>query len=240
MVGRACEGPVPPANLLGDFGGGLLLAFGIISAVLHAKVTGVGQVVDSSIVDGTASFLAMHLGFLQTGLMDDERGANSYDGGAHYYDAYETRDGRYMAAGSAEPDFYAAFLKGTGLDPEKYADQQNRERWPEWKKEVAAVFKTKTRAEWCAVFDGADACVTPVYSPLEAPEAPDNQERSTFVTVDGVVQPGSVPRFSATPGAVRRIGIPARTATRRWTSGASPRPRCRRQGSRGCSFDTGR
>jgi len=233
MVGRAGEGPVPPANLLGDFGGGLLLALGIVSAVLHAKVTGVGQVVDGNIVDGTASFLAMHLGFLQTGLTSDERGTNSYDGGAHYYDAYETKDGRYMAAGSAEPGFYAAFLKGTGLDPEKYADQPNGERWPEWKTGVAAVFKTKTQAEWCAIFDGVDACVTPVYSPLEAPEAPHNKERGTFVTVNGVLQPGAVPRFSATPGAVRGIGIPGEggdEALDEWGIGAAAVQTAREQG----------
>lgn len=203
-IGRAGERPVPPLNLVGDFGGGgMLLAFGIAAALVEAARSGRGQVVDAAMVDGAASLMTMTYAFHQFGLWSERRGSNVLDTGAHYYEVYETADGKWFAVGAIEPKFYAALLDGLGLDADELPDQQDREQWPAMKERFAAIFRTKTRDEWTAVFDGTDACAAPVLSPLEAPHHPHIRARGTFVEVAGVVQPAPAPRFSRTPGEIR-------------------------------------
>ena len=203
-LGRADSAPVPPLNLVGDFGGGgMLLAFGMVAALLEAARSGEGQVVDAAMVDGAASLMTMIHAFHRHGLWNDERGANMLDTGAPFYEVYETADGQWMAVGGIEAQFYAELIRGLGLegDPSLPA-QMARDDWPAVKARFAEVFKTKTRDEWSAVFDGTDACVAPVLSPWEAPEHPHNVARSTFVAVEGAVQPAPAPRFSRTPSAI--------------------------------------
>ena len=203
-LGRADSAPVPPLNLIGDFGGGgMLLAFGMVAALLEAARSGEGQVVDAAMVDGAASLMTMIHAFHRHGLWNDERGANMLDTGAPFYEVYETADGQWMAVGGIEAQFYAELIRGLGLegDPSLPA-QMARDDWPAVKARFAEVFKTKTRDEWSAVFDGTDACVVPVLSPWEAPEHPHNVARSTFVEVEGAVQPAPAPRFSRTPSAI--------------------------------------
>jgi alpha-methylacyl-CoA racemase len=205
-MGRADSAPVPPLNLVGDFGGGgMLLAFGMVSALLEAARSGQGQVVDAAMVDGAAILMTMIHSFHASGIWNDERGANMLDTGAPFYEVYETADHRYLALGGIEPQFYAELLEGLGLagDP-LFAAQNDRANWPAMKAGVAAVIATRTRDEWTAIFDGTDACVAPVLSPWEAPSHPHNQARSTFVEVDGAVQPAPAPRFSRTPSSISR------------------------------------
>ena len=209
-MGRADSAPVPPLNLVGDFGGGgMLLAFGMVAALLEAARSGEGQVVDAAMVDGAASLMTMIHAFHLGGMWNEQRGANMLDTGAPFYEVYETADGKWMAVGGIEAQFYAALLEGLGLagDP-SLPPQQSREDWPAMKERFAAVFKTKTRDEWTAVFDGTDACVAPVLSPWEAHRHPHNVARSTFIEVDGAVQPAPAPRFSRTPSAVSRPPSP--------------------------------
>ncbi len=205
-VGRSGERPVPPLNLVGDFGGGgMLMAFGICAALLEAGRSGRGQVVDAAMVDGAASLMTMTYAFIGAGLWQVERGANLLDTGAPFYEVYEAADGGHVAVGAIEPQFYAELLRVLGLDREPgLPAQMDRSRWPEMKERLAAVFRTRTRDEWAAAFEGTDACVAPVLSPAEAPSHPHNVARATFVEVDGVVQPGPVPRFGRTPAAVQR------------------------------------
>ena len=201
-VGRAGERPVPPLNLVGDFGGGsLFLALGVVAALVHARVTGEGQVVDAAMVDGSASLLSMTHSFLNAGYWNEERGANILDTGAPFYEVYETADDKFVAVGSIEPKFYTELLGGLGLDPSTLPTQMDRERWPEMKERFAAVFRTKTRDEWTNVFANTDACVTPVLSPREAAQHPYNVERRVYET-EGAVQPNPAPRFSKTPSAI--------------------------------------
>ena len=209
-MGRADSAPVPPLNLVGDFGGGgMLLAFGMVAALLEAARSGEGQVVDAAMVDGAASLMTMIHAFHLGGMWNERRGANMLDTGAPFYEVYETSDGQWMAAGGIERQFYAALLEGLGLaGDESLPDQQSREDWPAMKERFAAIFKTKTRDEWTAVFDGTDACVAPVLSPWEAHEHPHNVARSTFIEVDGAVQPAPAPRFSRTPSAVSKPPSP--------------------------------
>lgn len=208
-VGRAGERPVPPLNLVGDFGGGaLFLAMGLLAGVLNARTTGVGQVVDASMVDGSASLLTMTHSFLNAGFWREERGANILDSGAHFYEVYETRDHRYVAVGAIERKFYDALVRGLGLRLEGLPEQMDRSRWPEMKERLAAVFATKTRDEWTAIFEDVDACVTPVLSPREAAEHPYNTERDVFEPGE-VIQPRPAPRFSRTPSS---IGLAPQTA----------------------------
>jgi len=205
-MGRADSAPVPPLNLVGDFGGGgMLLAFGMVSALLEAARSGQGQVVDAAMVDGAAILMTMIHAFHASGIWNDERGANMLDTGAPFYEVYETADAQYLALGGIEPQFYAELLEGLGLagDP-LFAAQNDRANWPAMKDRVAAVVATRTRDEWVAVFDGTDACVAPVLSPWEAHLDPHNRARSTFVEVDGVVQPAPAPRFSRTPSSINR------------------------------------
>lgn len=204
-LGRAGERPVPPLNLVGDFGGGgMLLAYGMVCALLAAGRTGEGQVVDAAMVDGAAALMTMVYTLRQAGAWQDERGTNLLDTGAHFYEVYETSDGRYVAVGAIEPQFYAALLAGLGLEGEELPEQMDRSHWPEMKVRLARIFATRTRDEWEKVFAGTDACVAPVLGVAEAPEHPHNVERGTFVEVGGVVQPGPAPRFSGTPSTVRR------------------------------------
>jgi len=204
-MGRHDTGPVPPLNLVGDMGGGgMYLAYGIVCALLSAQRTGVGQVVDAAMVDGAASLMAFFYGMLHTGFSTPNRGENMLDTGAHFYDVYECSDGEYITLGSIEPQFYAEMVEKLGLDPEDFADQHDRSRWPELKEKVAAVVATRTRDEWDAVLEGTDVCYAPVLAVSEAVEHPHNVARGTFVDIGGIVQPGPAPRLSATPGEIRR------------------------------------
>jgi len=203
--GRPGETPVPPINMVGDFGGGgMLLAFGVVCGLLEAKGSGQGQVVDASMVDGSATLMAMIHGMHAMGLWNLEKGTNIIDGGAHFYDAYETADGKYISIGSIEPQFYAELLRLTGLEGEDLPHQMDREQWPALKERVTGIFKQKTRDEWCELMEGTDVCFAPVLTLEEAPSHPHNIARGTFVEVAGVVQPAPSPRFSRTPGEISR------------------------------------
>lgn len=219
-IGRAGERPVLPLNLVGDFGGGsLYLVFGVLAAVLSARETGEGQVVDVAMVDGAASLLAMTHAFMNMGLWTEERGVNFIDSGAHFYEVYETSDHRYVAVGAIEEKFYAELLAGLGLSDEVLPAQMDRTQWPAMKERFAAIFAERSRDEWTAVFENTDACVTPVLSPREAAHHPYNVERRVFST-DGDVQPQPMPRFSATPGEIGSppgaAGSGTRDGLRRW------------------------
>ncbi|NEB93034.1 CaiB/BaiF CoA transferase family protein [Streptomyces bauhiniae] len=203
MIGRPGEPPALPANLLGDYAGGsLYLVVGVLAALHHATGTGTGQVVDAAIVDGTAHLSAMIHGMLAAGAWQDRRAANLLDGGCPYYGTYETADGKYMAVGALEPRFYAEFLRLLDLDGLAGA-HHDPARCPELRERVAARFKSGTRDEWTARFEGTDACVAPVLSLREAPHHPHLAARATFTEHDGLVQPAPAPRFSATPTRVR-------------------------------------
>ena len=204
-MGRSGDVPVPPLNLVGDFGGGgMMLAFGITAALLSARATGVGQVVDAAMTDGSASLMSMTYSFMAAGLWVEERGSNMLDTGAHFYEVYETSDGGYMAVGAIERKFYATLLEGLGLELGDFPDQMDRNSWPAMKERFAAIFKTKTRAEWTEIFEDVDACTTPVLAPSEAPAHRHNEARETFVEVEGVLQPAPAPRFSVTPGEISK------------------------------------
>jgi alpha-methylacyl-CoA racemase len=201
--GRQGGAPVPPLNLVGDFGGGgMLLGFGIACALLHARNTGQGQVVDAAMVEGASLLAAMFSGFLAAGRWSEERGANLLDTGAPWYDCYETQDGKYVAIGAIEAKFFeelVARLRLSALPP-----QHERARWPEMRAAFARAFKSKTRDEWVKVFEGSDACFAPVLSFSEAKRHPHNVARRGYVSVANVEQPAPAPRFSATPAGVRR------------------------------------
>jgi alpha-methylacyl-CoA racemase len=204
-IGRAGERPMPPLNLVGDFGGGgMLLAFGMVAAILSARQTGQGQVIDAAMTDGAAALMTMTYTLRSAGIWRDERGTNMLDTGAHFYEVYETSDGGYLGVGAIEPQFYAALLEGLGLTGTELPDQMDRDQWPAMKERFAALFAGRTRAEWEAVFEGSDACVAPVLSIPEATVHPHNVHRGTFTEVAGVVQPAPAPRFQGTPGAIRR------------------------------------
>ncbi|GGB53605.1 alpha-methylacyl-CoA racemase [Tistrella bauzanensis] len=195
----AADKPVPPLNLVGDFGGGALyLAFGLVSALLETRRSGQGQVVDATMIDGAASLMTMMYGMAAAGGWEDRREANLVDGGAHFYDTYETADGLHVSIGSIEPQFYAELVRLAGLDPETFAPQNDKAQWPALKVKLAEVIRTRTRDEWCAIMEGTDVCFAPVLSMFEAPEHPHNRARGTFIEIDGVVQPGPAPRFSRT------------------------------------------
>jgi alpha-methylacyl-CoA racemase len=198
-LGRAGGPPQFPANLLGDFGGGgMVMAYGICAALVERATSGQGQVVDTAIVDGVASLLAMPLMMLAQGQWRDERGVNLLDGGVPWYDVYETADGQWVAVGALEPRFYAALIDGLGLtDPPDRADPRN---WPKLRELLAARFKDRTREEWTATFAGTEACVEPVLSLAEAAADEHLTARQTYVTRDGFIQPAPAPRFSRTPG----------------------------------------
>jgi alpha-methylacyl-CoA racemase len=203
MIGRAGESPVPPLNLIGDFGGGgMLLAFGVVCALLETSRSGRGQVIDAAMVDGAALLAAMIHGLRAAGMWG-ERGTNLLDTGAWYYEVYETADGGHISFGSIEPQFVAEMLRITGLADDidgrgPLPLQNDQSSWPSMKERVAALVKSKTRQEWCELLEGSDACFAPVLSAEEAPSYPHNEQRGTFVDVAGVLQPAPAPRFSRT------------------------------------------
>ena len=207
-IGRAGEKPVPPLNLVGDYGGGgMLLAFGVLAALVERSQSGKGQVVDAAMVDGAAVLMALFHGMRAAGFWLDERGTNLLDTGAHFYDVYETADGKHVSLGSIEPQFYAELLRLTGLEDESLPAQTDRARWPEMKERLAKVIKAKTRDEWNEIMEGSEVCFAPVLSMAEAPEHRHNKARGTFIELEGVVQPAPAPRFSRTPPEV--AGPPA-------------------------------
>lgn len=205
-IGRREGGPVPPLNLLGDYGGGsLYLLLGVLAALVERQRSGQGQVIDAAIVDGVASLMASVRAFGALGMLETERQHNLLDGGAHYYDTYECSDGRWISIGAIEPQFYTLLLEKLGIPldeagPEAHYDKS---RWPELKQRIAAVFRTRSRDEWCALLEGTDACFAPVLTVDEAVEHPHNRARHNHVTQDGVVQPAVAPRFSRTPGSIQ-------------------------------------
>lgn len=204
-IGSQGGKPIPPLNLVGDFGGGgMMLAFGIVCALLEAQKSGKGQVIDSSMVDGSAALMTMFFTLRGYGVFSEERGNNLLDGGAHFYDTYETADGNYIAVGAIEPQFYNLLLEKAGLDPAQFAAQMDASQWPQYKSALSDLFKTKTRDQWCELLEGTDACFAPVLSIWEAPEHPHNKARGTFTEVDGVVQPAPTPRFSRTTAEINR------------------------------------
>jgi len=207
-MGRKGQKPSPPLNLVGDMGGGgMLLAMGILAALLETSGSGKGQVIDAAMVDGTAQLMWMFHGWQHTGAYDaTSREGNMLDGGAHYYDTYECADGEFVCIGSIEPQFYALLKAKMGLSEEEFGDQDNPQEWPRMKARLTEIFLHKTRAEWCELLEGTDACFAPVLSLLEAPEYAANVARNTYIEVDGMVQPAPAPRFSRTPSTVRNGG----------------------------------
>ncbi|NKQ57044.1 CoA transferase [Amycolatopsis sp. K13G38] len=212
-IGRAGEPPVAPLNLVGDFGGGgLLLALGIVAALHERNTSGEGQVIDAAMVDGAALLTAWMHGQRAAGDWSPERGANLLDGGAPFYDTYETADGKYVSVGALERRFYAQLLQGLGLDAARLPAQYDQPGWPRLRSEIAGAFRSRTRDEWEKIFAGTDACVTPVLTPEEAARHPHIQARSGFVEVGGILQPAPAPRFSRTPGAVAERGAGTESA----------------------------
>jgi alpha-methylacyl-CoA racemase len=204
-IGRAGGAPVPPLNLIGDFGGGgMLLAFGIACALLEAQRSGKGQVVDAAMVDGASLLATMFSGMLAAGRWSETRGENLLDTGAPWYDTYETKDGKYVSVGAIEPKFYAELLLRLGLQANDLPKQMDRKGWPALRKVFSAKFKERTREEWCVVFEGSDACFAPVLTFSEARAHPHNAARRNSVSIGRVEQPAPAPRYSRTPGAIRR------------------------------------
>ncbi len=199
--GRRGGKPTFPANLIADYGGGgMLLAFGVVSAILSARTTGKGQVIDCAMLDGAVILSAMTYGLFAHGMWKQQLEANVLDGGAPYYDVYETADGKWISIGPIEPQFLANLLAKLGLtDDPDFADQMDRDAWPRAKARLEALFRTRTREHWCEMFDQADVCFAPVLTLAEAPRHPHNRARGTFVEVDGIVQPAPAPRFLGTP-----------------------------------------
>ncbi|WP_066112103.1 CaiB/BaiF CoA-transferase family protein [Blastomonas sp. CCH2-E1] len=201
--GRAGDKPTPPMNLLGDFGGGgMMLAFGMVAALLSARATGNGQVVDCAMTDGSAVLATMIWSLRATGRWNDARGTNFLDTGAHFYDCYETADGKFISIAPVEPQFYADLISRLGLaDDTDFHVQNDPRRWPALKVKLDALFRTRTREEWCTLLEHTDACFAPVLSMAEAPSHPHNLARGTFIEVDGITQPAPAPRYSGTPTA---------------------------------------
>ncbi|WP_296596492.1 CaiB/BaiF CoA-transferase family protein [Phenylobacterium sp.] len=213
--------PVPPLNLVGDFGGGALyLAFGLLAGVIQARETGKGQVIDCAMSDGAASLMAMFYGFKAGGMWKEARRSNMLDGGAHFYDTYQCSDGKWVSIGSIEPQFYALLLEKTGIDDPEFQKQHDRSAWPGLREKLAHVIARKTRDEWTAIMGGTDVCFAPVLDLDEAPKHPHNLARETFVELGGVVQPAPAPRFSVTPGKIQgpppAIGAHDREALSDW------------------------
>jgi alpha-methylacyl-CoA racemase len=202
LLGRKGEKPLAPVNLLGDFaGGGMLCALGICLALLERAHSGKGQVVDTAMVDGAAYLSTFVYKFRNSGMWRDERGTNMLDSAAHFYDTYRTKDGKFMSVGAIEPQFYAALLKGLGIDPATMPDQLDQSKWAETRTRFTEIFATRTRAEWCAIFDGTDACVAPVLDLGEAHEHPHNKARGLLIPdAQGKLEPAPAPRLSRTPG----------------------------------------
>lgn len=203
-IGRAGEKPAIPLNLVGDFGGGgLMLAYGMVCALLESKHSGQGQVVDAAMIDGAAALMASTFAANQVGFWSDERGTNLLDSGSHFYEVYETADGKYISLGSIEPKFYAALLEKLGDEAKHFENQFDMENWPAMKERMTAIIKRKTRDEWDEVFDGVDACYAPVLSMAEVRHHPHHQARGTFVDDGEVWQPAPAPRFSRTEAKIQ-------------------------------------
>ncbi|OUS02692.1 carnitine dehydratase [Gammaproteobacteria bacterium 54_18_T64] len=204
-IGRSNdEPPTPPLNLVGDFGGGtMFIVVGILAALHEVKNSGKGQVVDAGMVDGALSLMTSIYGMHAGGNQSDERASNILDSGAHFYNVYETRDGKYVSIGSIETKFYAMLLDKLGLDPDSLPPQMERESWPAMKEKFKEIFLTKTRDEWCELMENTDICFAPVLSLAEAPDYAHNKERGSFVDVEGVMHPAPAPRFSATPSSIK-------------------------------------
>jgi alpha-methylacyl-CoA racemase len=215
--GRAGEAPVPPLNMVGDFGGGgMFLALGVVAALLEAQTSGQGQVVDTAMVDGTAVLMTMFWSFRAAGIFDEQNpGTNLLDTGAHFYDVYECSDGRYISIGAIEPQFYAELMRLTGLEgDDQFARQMDATQWPELKVRIAELFKTKTCNEWCELMEMTDVCFAPVLTMSEAAQHPHNVERETFIELGGIVQPAPAPRFSRTASEVTQLPAHAGQHTR--------------------------
>lgn len=203
-IGRAGDKPVPPLNLVGDYGGGgMFLVMGMLAALLEARQSGKGQVVDAAMTDGSAVLMAMFHSLQAMGMWKSKRGYNFLDSGAHFYDVYETQDGKYVSIGSIEPQFYALLLEKAQLDPQVFGNQNNPALWPDLKDKLAAVFKTKTQDQWCELMEGSDVCFAPVLDFNEAATHPHNAARQTYIEVDGMTQPAPAPRFSRTASQVQ-------------------------------------
>ena len=205
-IGRSDTGPVPPLNYVGDFGGGaMLLAVGLLSALFETARSGHGQVIDAAISDGAALMSAMMYGMKAAGNWSNQLGENMLDGGAFFYDTYPCADGRFVAVGAIEPQFYALLRERCGIANDPAFDaQMDRDAWPLLKLRLAEVFRTRTRDEWCKLLEGSDACFAPVLDWDDAPQHPHNQARQTFCKLDGVLQPAPAPRFSRTPARAPR------------------------------------
>ena len=215
--GRAGQAPVPPLNMVGDFGGGgMFLALGVVAALLEAQTSGQGQVIDTAMVDGTAVLMTMFWSMQAAGIFDEQNpGTNLLDTGAHFYDVYECSDGRYISIGSIEPQFYAELMRLTGLEgDEQFARQMDATQWPELKVRIAELFKTKTCDEWCELMEMTDVCFAPVLTMSEAAQHPHNVERQTFIELGGTVQPAPAPRFSRTAAEVTQLPAHAGEHTR--------------------------
>jgi len=205
-IGRAGESPPPPLNLVGDFGGGaMLLAFGIVCALLEARTSNQGQIIDAAMTDGSALLGTLMYGLKAAGRWGTIRGTNLLDGSAHFYDTYECADGKYLAVGAIEPQFYAELLSRIDIADFDLQQQMHAPSWPESKRKLALHLKTKSRDEWCRLLEGTDACVAPVLDMDEAPLHAHNRARDTFIEIDGVVQPAPAPRFSRTPAQVQPL-----------------------------------
>jgi len=198
-IGRPDSPPVPPLNLVGDFGGGgMLLALGLVSALLESKSSGKGQVIDAAMTDGSALLMSMFYSMKASGAWNEEVGTNILDGGAHFYDSYECKDGKYISIGSIEPQFYAMLREVAELKDPIFDNQMSRKEWPEKKEAITKIFLAKTRDEWCDLMEGTDICFAPVLSMWEAPNHPHNVARKTFIELEGLSQPAPAPRFSRT------------------------------------------
>ncbi len=224
-IGTPGAPPVPPLNLVGDFGGGgMLLALGLVCALLETQKSGEGQVIDAAMVDGSSALLAGIYGGWSSGGWHNERGANTLDGGAHFYGAYECADGKYVSVGAIEPQFYALLLEHLGTDDESLEAQLDRDQWPEFKVKLAAIFMTKTRGEWCEIMEGTDICFAPILDFEEIAEHPHNKARNAFVEVDGVMHQAPAPRFSRTPAEIQgpppRAGEHSEAVLTDWGFGA--------------------
>ena len=211
-IGRKDSNPIPPLNLIGDYGGGgMHLAFGIVSGLIHALKTGEGQVVDSAMVDGSLSLMSFFYSLKEMGHWEDKRESNLLDGFAHFYDTYECSDNKYIAVGSIEPQFYNELLEKLQIDDERFKDQHNKDLWPELKEKMTSIIKLKSRSEWVEIFSGSDACVSPVLSMEEAQAHPHNLEREAFTNIDGFNQPNASPRYSKTKPEIKynakKVGV---------------------------------
>ena len=219
-IGRRDAPPTPPLNLVGDFGGGALyLALGVVAAMYEARESGRGQTVDAAMIDGAASLMTSACALRAAGITGRPRGENILDSGAHFYEVYETSDGRYVSIAPIEPKFYAELLQRVGLEAGDPPQTPEPDDWPIGKARLAALFRTRTRDEWCEILEGTDACFAPVLSMEEAHLHPHNAERRTFVERDGIVQPNAAPRFDRTPSGIRSAPAAPGSGTREVLAG---------------------